>query len=114
MKFEPNIKRGRMLKSMFQNTRNTSPPNSVNESIMKNTKMSKNFYKFDSLASSGFPEFGPPCTPPGGALFDPNMSSHVKLRVNKAGKRPKPITNPPFWLPNIELLAPSPNPPPLL
>jgi hypothetical protein len=43
MKLEPNIRRGRILKRMFQNIKNTSPPKSVNERIMKNTKMSKNF-----------------------------------------------------------------------
>ena len=66
---------------MFQNTKNTSPPKSVNDSIMKNTKISKNFWRLDSLASSGFPELGPPCKPPGGALLGPKMSSHVKSGV---------------------------------
>ena len=89
-----------MFKIMFQKTRNTSLPKSVKERNMKNTKIIRNFYKFCSVVSSGLPELGPPAAPYGPALFGPKMSSHVKLSVNRAGKRPRPITKPPFWLPN--------------
>lgn len=65
------------------------------------------------MVSSGFPEFGPPAAPPGPALFGPKISSHVKLRVNKAGNNPKPITKPPFELPNKLLFPPSPKLPEL-
>eukprot|EP00356_Strombidium_inclinatum_P002175 CAMPEP_0170481148 /NCGR_PEP_ID=MMETSP0208-20121228/1705_1 /TAXON_ID=197538 /ORGANISM="Strombidium inclinatum, Strain S3" /LENGTH=71 /DNA_ID=CAMNT_0010753803 /DNA_START=201 /DNA_END=416 /DNA_ORIENTATION=+ len=68
----------------------------------------RNFWRLDSVASSGFPELGPPEIPPGPALFDPKMSSHVKFSVNSAGKRPRPITNPPFEFPNRGLPPPMP------
>jgi hypothetical protein len=88
---------GRMLRIMFQKTKKTSLPNSVKERNMKNTKMSRNFCKFYSVVSSGLPEFGPPAAaPPGPALFGPKMSSQVKFKVNRAGKRPRPMTKPPF------------------
>ena len=103
-----------MFKIMFQNTRNTSLPKSVNERNMKNTKIKRNFCKFCSVVSSGLPEFGPPAAPYGPALFGPKMSSQVKFRVNRAGKRPSPITKPPFWLPNNPFAPPSPNALPLL
>lgn len=99
---------------MFQKTKKTSLPNSVKERNMKNTKISRNFCKFYSVVSSGLPEFGPPAAPPGPALFGPKMSSQVKFKVNKAGKRPRPMTNPPFWLPNIPFAPPNPNALPLL
>ena len=94
VKFKAKIKRGRRLTIMFQNTRKTSLPKSVNERNMKNKKTSKNFCKFYSYVSSGFPEFDPLFAP--GALLGPNISSHVKLRVKRAGNRPRPMTNPPF------------------
>jgi hypothetical protein len=92
----PKIMRGNKFKIKFQNTKNTSLPKSVNERNMKNTKIIRNFCKFYSVVSSGLPEFGPPCAPPGAALFGPKISSQVKFKVNKAGNKPKPITNPPF------------------
>jgi len=91
---------------MFQNTKNTSLPNSMKDRNMKITKIIRNFWRFDSVASSVLPELGPPETPPG--LFEPKMSSQVKLRVNKAGNKPKPITNPPLEFPNIGFPIPRP------
>jgi hypothetical protein len=113
-KFKPKIIRGSMFKIMFQKTKNTSLPKSVNERNMKNTKISRNFCKFYSVVSSGLPELGPAAAPPGPALFGPKISSQVKLRVNKAGNRPNPMTKPPFWLPNMPLAPPSPKALPLL
>lgn len=113
-KFKPNIMNGSKFTIMLQNTRNTSLPNSVKERNMKNTKIMRNFCKFYSVVSSGLPELGPPWAPPGAALFGPKISSHVKLRVKSAGNKPKPMTKPPFWLPNIPLAPPSPKALPLL
>lgn len=103
-----------MLTIMFQNTKYTSLPKSVKDRNMKNTKISKNLCKFYSVVSSGLPEFGPLAYPPGPALFGPKMSSQVKFSVKSAGKRPRPITNPPFWLPNIPFPPPIPKALPLL
>mgnify|MGYP006118513507 CR=1 FL=1 len=90
----------------YQKTRNTSLPKSVKDKNMKKMNIRRNLYRLDSVVSSGLPEFGPPATPPGPTLFGPKISSHVKFRVNKAGNRPNPITNPPFELPNILLPFP--------
>ena len=75
----------------------------------------KNFCKFVSCDSSGLPEFDPFYWLSGPARVGPKISSHVKFRVNKAGKRPRPITKPPCEFPNNEFpLGPMPKPPPRL
>lgn len=96
---------------MFQNTKNTSLPKSVKDKKTKKTNIARNLCKFYSVVSSVFPELGPPAFLPGAALFGPKISSHVKFRVNSAGNRPRPITKPPWELPNLLFPPNRPKPP---
>ena len=86
------------LEKKFQKTRKTSPPKHTKLTNMKKTNRNRNFCTFPSYVSSLLPALGPwaAALPFGPGLFYPNMSSHVKLRVNRAGNKPSPITNPPF------------------
>ena len=52
------IRIGARLYITDHNTRNTSPPKSVNDSSMKNTKINRNFYSVDSVWSSVLFELG--------------------------------------------------------
>ena len=92
-------------KKIDQNTKNTSPPKRIKLSIIKSINIHRNFCKLDSVASSVLLALGPCAAFPGPALLGPKMSSQVKLRVNSAGNKPRPMTKPPFWLPKSVLLA---------
>ena len=101
------------MRTIFQNTRNTSLPNKVNDKNIKKTNNINSFCSCDSVESSLLPEFGPPY-PFGPVLFGPKISSHVKFSENRAGNKPKPITKPPLEFPKMLLLFPPNAPNPLL
>jgi hypothetical protein len=58
-----------------------------------------NYYSLDSSVLAAL------CPPPPLTLLEPNMSSHVKFKVKRAGKMPSPITKPFYLFPNNEFPA---------
>ena len=81
----------RILSCRYQKVRKTSPPKKTKLMNMKNMKISNNLCNYYSLVSSiPFPALGAAPF----ELFEPKISSQVKLSVKRAGKRPRPITNP--------------------
>jgi hypothetical protein len=87
---------------MHQKVKNTSPPKNRKHIIKNITKTLSILYNYYSLESSLFDPLGPPLAFPF-KLLEPNISSHVKLRVNNAGNMPSPITKPFCLFPKREL-----------